>query len=61
MRNFNQLTRSNLGEEIAKYISHGWNDHEIADALKEPAGGAFELLTMLVGVVRDLMTERTEE
>ena len=61
MKNHNALTRSNLGEEIAKYISHGWDDHEIADVLKEPAGGAFELLTLLVGVIRDQMTERTEE
>lgn len=54
------MTRDSLAEEIAKYINHGWNDAEIASALKEPAGGAFGLLELLVGVIRDLMTERTE-
>ncbi len=60
-RNFDAAGRGSIAEQIAGYINHGWDDAEIVDALKEPAGGVFELLTLLVGVIRDQMTERTEE
>ena len=54
------ITRDDLREEIARLISHGWSDAEIASSLPEPAGGVFGLLELLVGAIRDLMTERTE-
>jgi hypothetical protein len=55
------MTRDSLREDIARYIAHGWNDDEIASALGEPAGGAFGLIELLVGAIRDLMTEKVEE
>jgi hypothetical protein len=55
------MTRDEVREHIARLIGHGWNDDEIAESLPGPAGGASGLLELLVGVTRDLMTERTEE
>lgn len=55
------MTRDAVRVHIARLISSGWNDDEIAESLPEPAGGAAGLLELLVGAIRDLMTERIEE
>jgi hypothetical protein len=60
------MTRDEAREEIAKFINCGWSDVEIVSALPvwnvgpEGAGGTFGQLVLLVGVIRDLMTERAE-
>lgn len=55
------MTRDELREDIARFINSGWDDEEIASALPEGGGGSFGQVVKLVGVIRDLMAERTEE
>ena len=55
--------RDKLRETIADLIAHGMSDRDIAHEIYDLIPGAieWELIDLLVGVVRDEMTEKVEE
>ena len=58
--------RDKLRETIADLIAHGMSDRDIAHELLEcpfldSLASEWELIDLLVGVVRDEMTEKVEE
>lgn len=55
--------RDKLRETIADLINHGMSDRDISHEIYDLIPGATEwdLIDLLVGVVRDQMTEKSDE